>query len=144
MDPSSRLDICPFLCIFPQVAFGMDIDIINAKDTKFTEAVSLSFHGVEEASFDLFHKVCYCIQTIEGFHHVCILFMFLHCLYFLQFKVNQYPFQGRVTEAVKFLRETGRKVIEVRKNAMKRGEEVPDDILQRIIQQQGLPLCVCP
>lgn len=35
----------------------MDVDIINTRDTKFTEAVSLSFHGVEEASFDLFHKV---------------------------------------------------------------------------------------
>ena len=35
----------------------MDIDIINAKDTKFTDAVSLSFHGLEEAFFDLFHKV---------------------------------------------------------------------------------------
>lgn len=57
---------------------------------------------------------------------------------FLQWNVFQYPFQRRVTKAVQFLRETGRKVIEVRKSAMKRGEEVPDDILQHIIQQQGL------
>ena len=35
----------------------MDIDIIKGKDTKFTDAVTLSFHGVEEASFDVFHKV---------------------------------------------------------------------------------------
>ena len=35
----------------------MDVDIINSRDTKFTDAVALSFHGVEEASFDLFHKV---------------------------------------------------------------------------------------
>ncbi|KAL9970605.1 hypothetical protein ACROYT_G023010 [Oculina patagonica] len=110
-----KTEVCMFdqfaraaLDVICKVAFGMDIDIINAKDTKFTEAVSLSFHGVEEASFDLFHK----------------------------FKVNQYPFQRSVTKAIQFLRETGRKVIEVRKNAMKRGEQVPDDILQRIIQQQ--------
>jgi len=96
------------LDVICKVAFGMDIDIMNARDTKFTEAVSLSFHGVEEASFDLFHK----------------------------FKVNQYPFQRRVIKAVQFLRETGRKVIEVRKNAMNKGEEVPDDILQHIIKQQ--------
>ena len=57
---------------------------------------------------------------------------------FLQFKVNQYPFQRRAVKAVQFLRETGRKVIEVRKNAMNKEEEVPDDILQHIIQQQGL------
>ena len=35
----------------------MEIDVISGKDTKFTDAVSLSFHGVEEATFDLFHKV---------------------------------------------------------------------------------------
>ena len=56
----------------------------------------------------------------------------------LQFKVSQYPFQRSVVSAIQFLRETGKKVIEVRKSAMKRGEQVPDDILQRIIQQEGL------
>ena len=65
----------------------------------------------------------------------------LLCLF--QFKVNQYSFQRRVTKAIQFLRETGRKVIEVRKNAINRGEEVPDDILQRIIQQQGFASAVC-
>ena len=57
---------------------------------------------------------------------------------FFQWNIFQYPYQWRVVKAVKFLRETGRKVIEARKHAMARGEEVPDDILQRIIQQQGL------
>lgn len=52
--------------------------------------------------------------------------------------VSQFPFQRRVVSAIQFLRETGKKVIEVRKSAMKRGEQVPDDILQRIIQQEGL------
>lgn len=40
-----------------------------------------------------------------------------------------------MVSSVKFLRETARKVIEVRMSAMKRGEQVPDDILQRIIEQ---------
>lgn len=35
----------------------MNVDIIGGKDTKFTDAVSLSFHGAEEAMFSLFHKV---------------------------------------------------------------------------------------
>lgn len=52
---------------YTQVAFGMDIDVINAKHTKFTEAVSLSFHGVEEASFDLFHKVLF---NICNYHSI--------------------------------------------------------------------------
>ena len=56
---------------------------------------------------------------------------------FFQWNIFQYPYQWRVIKAVKFLRETGRKIIEARKYAVARGEEVPDDILQRIIQQQG-------
>ena len=55
--------------------------------------------------------------------------------FFFQFKISQFPFQRRVVSSVKFLRETARKVIEVRKSATKRGEQVPDDILQRIIEQ---------
>ena len=39
--------------------------------------------------------------------------------------------------AIRLLRETGRKVIETRKAAMARGEQVPEDILQRIIRQEG-------
>ncbi|RMX49247.1 hypothetical protein pdam_00013570 [Pocillopora damicornis] len=96
------------LDVICKVAFGMDLEIMSGKENKFSEAVSLSFYGVEEASFDMFH----------------------------QFNVFQYPFQRKVVKAVQFLRETGRKVIEARKHAMARGEEVPDDILQRIIQQQ--------
>ena len=61
----------------------------------------------------------------------------------LQWNVFQYPFQRRVIKAVQFLRETGRKVIEARKNAMNKGEEVPDDILRHIIKQQGLLSFTC-
>ena len=64
--------------------------------------------------------------------------MFVFLFMSFQWNVFQYPFQWRVIKAVQFLRETGRKVIEVRKNAMNKGEEVPDDILQHIIKQQGL------
>jgi len=97
------------LDVICKVAFGMDMNIIGAKDNKFTEAVELSFLGCDVANFERpFHK----------------------------WNVFQYPFQWRVIKAVQFLRETGRKVIEVRKNAINKGEEVPDDILQHIIQQQ--------
>ena len=68
------------------------------------------------------------------FLYACSFFFFM----LFQWNVFQYPFQRRVIKAVQFLRETGRKVIEVRKNAMNKGEEVPDDILQHIIKQQGL------
>ena len=52
-----------------QVAFGMDIDVIGEKDTKFTDAVALSFHGVEEASFDIFHKVMCSSRKNPSFPH---------------------------------------------------------------------------
>ena len=55
-----------------------------------------------------------------------------------QWNVFQYPFQWRVIKAVQFLRETGRKMMGTRKNEMRKGEEVPDDILQHIIELQGL------
>lgn len=96
------------LDIICKVAFGMDVDVMSGKDTTFRDAVSLSFEGVHVSQMSPFHK----------------------------WNIFQYPYQWRVVKAVKFLRETGRKVIEVRKHAMARGEEVPDDILQRIIQQQ--------
>ena len=73
-----------------------------------------------------------CIFLQPSFHACSFFFMLF------QWNVFQYPFQRRVIKAVQFLRETGRKVIEVRKNAMNKGEEVPDDILQHIIKQQGL------
>ena len=71
---------------------------------------------------------------------VFVVVVFLLILF--QWNVFQYPFQRRVVKAVHFLRETARKVIEVRKNVINNGDEVPDDILEHIIQQQGklLPL----
>ena len=44
--------------LISQVAFGMDMNIIGGKDNKFTEAVTLSFHGCDVANFEQpFHKV---------------------------------------------------------------------------------------
>ena len=78
------------------------------------------------------------IETAVSMHTCVFVFLFM-----FQWNVFQYPFQRRVIKAVQFLRETGRKVIEVRKTAVNKGEEVPDDILQHIIQQQGLLSFTC-
>ena len=44
--------------LISQVAFGMDMNIIGAKDNKFTEAVTLSLLGVDVAIFEQpFQKV---------------------------------------------------------------------------------------
>ena len=77
--------------------------------------------------------------TVTVSIQVFVVVVFLLILF--QWNVFQYPFQRRVVKAVHFLRETARKVIEVRKNVINNGDEVPDDILH-INQQQGklLPL----
>ena len=46
-----------FKFFFIQVAFGIDIDVIGGKDTKFRDAVSLSFQGADVANLSVFHKV---------------------------------------------------------------------------------------
>lgn len=76
-------------------------------------------------------------QTIRFFKIQSLLFSSVLLLMFFQWNVFQYPFQRRVVKAIQFLRETGREIIEARKNAMKKGEVVPDDILQHIIKLQG-------
>lgn len=76
-------------------------------------------------------------QTIRSFKIQSLLFSSVLLLMFFQWNVFQYPFQRRVVKAIQFLRETGREIIEARKNAMKKGEVVPDDILQHIIKLQG-------
>ena len=44
--------------LISQVAFGMDMNIIRAKDNKFTEAVTLTLLGADVALFEQpFHKV---------------------------------------------------------------------------------------
>jgi len=86
---------------------GFGMDMDNI--TELTEAISLALVGVHVAIFE------------QPFH---------------KWNVFHYPFQRRVIKAVQFLRETGRKVIEERKNAMKKGGEVPNDILQHLLKQQ--------
>lgn len=76
-------------------------------------------------------------QTIRSFKIQSLLFSSVLLLMFFQWNVFQCPFQRRVVKAIQFLRETGREIIEARKNAMKKGEVVPDDILQHIIKLQG-------
>jgi len=46
-----------------------------------------------------------------------------------------YPFQNSVIEAVKYLRNFGKKVIEERRSAIQNGEETPADILEHILKE---------
>ena len=51
------------------------------------------------------------------------------------FQISMYPFQNSVIEAVKYLRNFGKKVIEERCSAIQKGEETPADILEHILKE---------
>ena len=51
------------------------------------------------------------------------------------FQISMYPFQNSVIEAVKYLRNFGKKVIEERCSAIQNGEETPADILEHILKE---------
>ena len=48
--------------------------------------------------------------------------------------VSTFPFQRRVSEAVKFIRNYGEKVIQQRQEAIQRGDDTPNDILAHILR----------
>ena len=52
---------------------------------------------------------------------------------FWRVSVSTFPFQRSVSEAIKFIRNFGRKVIQERQEAMLRGDDTPHDILAYIL-----------
>ena len=48
--------------------------------------------------------------------------------------VSTFPFQKRVSEAVNFIRNYGKKVIQERQEAILRGDDTPNDILAHILR----------
>ena len=61
----------------------MDMDIISGKDTKFTDAVTLSFHGTDVAMIEQpFHKVATNdLQAVFVSQASKILTVLPHCYY---------------------------------------------------------------
>ena len=52
---------------------------------------------------------------------------------FWRVAVSTFPFQRRVFEANKFIRNYGKKVIQERQEAIQRGDDTPNDILAHIL-----------
>ena len=48
--------------------------------------------------------------------------------------VTTFPYQRRVSQAIKFIRNYGKKVIQERQEAILRGDDTPNDILAHILR----------
>ena len=59
---------------------------------------------------------------------------------FWRVSISTFPFQRSVSEAAKFIRNFGRKVIQERQEAVFRGDDTPHDILAHILKEaEGEP-----
>ncbi|XP_048580491.1 cholesterol 24-hydroxylase isoform X2 [Nematostella vectensis] len=96
------------LDVICKVAFGMDVDLVNDTTNQLPDAVINMMQGVEKSIYKPFEWLNpFAWQSIKNAHR-----------------------------GIDFVRETGKKVIEVRMLAMNHGEQVPNDILQNIIALQ--------
>jgi len=95
------------LDIIGKVGFNINIDSIGNPDSPF---LSAAYKGLQGISFS-FHSPLW------------------------MFQISTFPFQNSVIEAVKYLRNFGKKVIEKRCSAIQNGEETPADILDHILKE---------
>ncbi|XP_026197215.1 cholesterol 24-hydroxylase isoform X1 [Anabas testudineus] len=102
--------ICMCVCLIDhsQVAFGVDLDLLN-NTSPFPKAIE---------------------QCLKGMVH------YLRDIFF-EYNPKNRPFINEVREACHLLRSTGAKLIQERKTAMQNGDDVPKDILTQIIKSAG-------
>jgi len=89
-----------------KVAFNMDMNAVDDENCPFLLANYLVTKGTQECFKDFFWR----------------------------YNIFTYPFQWKVINAIKFVREYGRKVITGRIADINEGKDTPDDLLQHIIQ----------
>ncbi|XP_053736936.1 cholesterol 24-hydroxylase-like [Synchiropus splendidus] len=100
---------CVTLNVIAKVAFGMELDLLKG-NSAFPDAITTCLKGMVHHTRDMF------FQLYPG---------------------NR-AFIKKVREACRLLRVTGAKCIQDRKAAMQNGEDVPNDILTKIIETAGL------
>lgn len=93
------------LDIIAKVAFGMDSEI--------TEPDSLFPAALKECLY----APVWCLT--HPFHVI---------------NINSHAYQNSIIAAIQFLRDTGKKIIDDRRKAMKTGEDVPNDVLSYILK----------
>ena len=87
------------------MAFNVDVDAIRDADSLFPSAISNVLEGIQVSFRSPFWRVDF----------------------------TQFPFQRRVTQAAKYLRDYATKVIKERQKAMSNGDNFPSDILTHIL-----------
>uniref|UniRef100_A0A3Q0RET5 Cytochrome P450, family 46, subfamily A, polypeptide 1, tandem duplicate 4 n=1 Tax=Amphilophus citrinellus TaxID=61819 RepID=A0A3Q0RET5_AMPCI len=97
--------LCMFVLDTFQVAFGVDLDLLN-NSSPFPKAIETCLRGMVYYVRDMF----------------------------FEFKPKNRAYVNKVREAARLLRTTGAKWISERKTAIQNGDEVPKDILTQIIK----------
>ncbi|XP_053331112.1 cholesterol 24-hydroxylase-like [Spea bombifrons] len=101
-----KLINCVTLDVITKVAFGMDLDLVEGNKSDFPGAITTALKGMMHYMQDPF----------------------------MEYLPKHRAFVREVHESVELLRKTGRECIAKRKQAMLNGEELPKDILTKILQ----------
>ena len=88
------------------MAFGIDLNATSDPDLPFPSAIREALQGITWAANHPFH-------TLD---------------------IASSDYQSSIVEAVKFLRDFGKKVIDERKEALVRGDDVPSDVLSFLLK----------
>ncbi|XP_072283556.1 cholesterol 24-hydroxylase-like [Pyxicephalus adspersus] len=97
---------CVTLDVITKVAFGLDLGLVEGNKTAFPDAISIALKGMMES-----------LQNP-----------------FMQYLPQHWAFVKKVQESADLLRKVGQECIMQRKQAMLNGEELPNDILTKILQ----------
>ncbi|XP_040268058.1 cholesterol 24-hydroxylase-like isoform X1 [Bufo bufo] len=97
---------CVTLDVITKVAFGMDLGLVEGNKTAFPNAISMVLKGMAQYMTDPF----------------------------MEYMPRHWSFIRQVQESADLLRKTGRECIMRRKKAMLDGEELPKDILTKILK----------
>lgn len=89
-----------------QVLFGIDLNTTINSDNPFLSALRETISGITWASDHPFHAV----------------------------DITSHDYQSSIVEAVKFLRDFGKKVFDERKEAVERGDNVPSDVFSSLLK----------
>ncbi|XP_063804690.1 cholesterol 24-hydroxylase-like [Pseudophryne corroboree] len=101
---------CTTLDVITKVAFGMELGLVEGNQTAFPKAISTVLKGM--------------VQYMQK--------------PFMQYMPQHWAFIRDVQESAELLRRTGRECIMQRKRELLNGEEVPKDILTKILQSAEL------
>ncbi|XP_038071644.1 cholesterol 24-hydroxylase-like [Patiria miniata] len=96
------------LDVIAKVAFGLELDDVMEKDSPFTKAIVSTLLGVQSQFFEPWKR-------------------------FSPLAADR-KFRSDVRRSIRYVRETGRRCIEARMEAKKRGDKLPKDLLTYILE----------